>query len=330
MMSRKPDLSPVSRRTILRGGAAVAAGTLLSTAGISTQAQQRPPNIDMHMHARTSNTPLPDGRPLPRPCIPQPCSSAPAVFTEGAILRGTLEVMERHNIVLGVVSGAREDVDSWVQAAPGRFLPSTGIFEGILTGLALRDLDEMRREFTSGRFKAMGEIGTQYRGLAPNDSRFEPFFALAEELDLPTWVHALGLGAPVPDFRSAQGHPLLLEDVVIRHPKLRLYFENAGYPFLDEAVALMTQYGQVYADLSTITWIIPQSAFDRYARALVEAGLATRLMFGSDAGEFPEAIGIGIERIESATYLTAAQKRDILYNNAARFLRLDANGRLPQ
>jgi len=51
------------------------------------------------------------------------------------------------------------------------------------------------------------------------------------------------------------------------------------------------------------------------------------LMFGSDLTEWPEAIGLGIERIQSATYLTNEQKRDIFYNNAARFLRLDANGR---
>jgi predicted TIM-barrel fold metal-dependent hydrolase len=320
----------MNRRNVLRGAAAVAAGTLLATAGLSAQAQQRQPIIDMHMHARMNNTRLADGTAMPRPCIPLPCTGQPAVFTgEGAILRGTLEAMERYNIVLGVLSGAPADVDHWVQAAPGRFLPSTGIFEGILTGSILRNIEELRREFTSGRFKAMGEIGTQYRGLAPNDARFAPFFALAEDLDLPTWVHTLGLGAPVPDFRSSQGRPLLLEEVVIRHPKLRLYFENAGYPFLDEAIALMTQYAQVYADLSTITWLVPQSAFDRYVRALVEAGLATRLMFGSDGAEFPEAIGLGIERIESAAYLTAEQKRDIFYNNAARFLRLDANGKLP-
>jgi predicted TIM-barrel fold metal-dependent hydrolase len=37
-------------------------------------------------------------------------------------------------------------------------------------------------------------------------------------------------------------------------------------------------------------------------------------------------IGNGIEAIETADFLTQAQKRDILYNNAARFLRLDAKG----
>ena len=57
--------------------------------------------------------------------------------------------------------------------------------------------------------------------------------------------------------------------------------------------------------------------------ALVRAGLGNRLMFGSDQMRWPEKIDEAIEAIEEADYLTAEQKRDILYNNAARFLRLE-------
>jgi len=52
-------------------------------------------------------------------------------------------------------------------------------------------------------------------------------------------------------------------------------------------------------------------------------------MFGSDQLLYPEVIEHAIESIESAAFLTAGQKRDILYNNAARFLRLDASTQLP-
>ena len=46
-------------------------------------------------------------------------------------------------------------------------------------------------------------------------------------------------------------------------------------------------------------------------------------MFGSDVGGGrPEVIGESIEAIESIPFLTQVQKRDILYQNAARFLRL--------
>jgi predicted TIM-barrel fold metal-dependent hydrolase len=45
-------------------------------------------------------------------------------------------------------------------------------------------------------------------------------------------------------------------------------------------------------------------------------------MFGSDQMIWPGVIEPAIRSIEQATFLSEQQKRDILYNNAARFLRL--------
>jgi predicted TIM-barrel fold metal-dependent hydrolase len=55
----------------------------------------------------------------------------------------------------------------------------------------------------------------------------------------------------------------------------------------------------------------------------VRSGFGKRLMFGSDQQIWPEAIGMAVDGIESAKFLTEEQKRDIFYNNAVRFLRLD-------
>jgi predicted TIM-barrel fold metal-dependent hydrolase len=60
-----------------------------------------------------------------------------------------------------------------------------------------------------------------------------------------------------------------------------------------------------------------------YLEALVRAGLGQRLMFGSDQMRWPDKIGEGLAAIEEAPFLTKQLKRDILFNNAARFLRLD-------
>ncbi len=38
---------------------------------------------------------------------------------------------------------------------------------------------------------------------------------------------------------------------------------------------------------------------------------------------WPEAIGIAVEAVQSIPGITASQKRDIFYNNAVRFLRLN-------
>jgi uncharacterized protein len=73
----------------------------------------------------------------------------------------------------------------------------------------------------------------------PNDPALEPYFALAEELDVPALIHTEGIGPYLPGFRSAAGNPVLLEGVLIRHPKLRLFVENAGYPYRGEMIAMM-------------------------------------------------------------------------------------------
>ncbi len=98
--------------------------------------------------------------------------------------------------------------------------------------------------------------------------------------------------------------------------------ENAGYPFGDEMVALLYMYPNVSVDVSTITWLIPQSAFHDYLRRLVRAGFADRIMFGTDQFGYPVITSMAIEAIESASFLTAAERRGIFYDNAARFFRL--------
>jgi hypothetical protein len=227
--------------------------------------------------------------------------------------------MDRYNIVKGFLSGVDlSAVQEWTKAAPGRFIASPFILKA-----GRSDLERLRMEYASGRFSGMGEIGTQLNGVPPNDPSLEPYFKLAEELDLPTLIHTLGIGPYMPHFRSAAGSPLLLEEVLVSHPKLRLFVENAGFPYRDEMIAMMYQYPQLYADVSTISWVIPRTAFYDYLETFVRAGLGKRLMFGSDQMVWPEKIGAAVEAIEQAPFLTDEQKRDIFYNNAARFLRLE-------
>ena len=119
-------------------------------------------------------------------------------------------------------------------------------------------------------------------------------------------------------------NPLLLEEVLVRHPKLRLYIAHAGYPYLQETIAIMLLYPQVYADISIINWgTFHEDFYKFYLPRLLQAGFGKRLMFGSDQMIWPDAVGMAIKGIEKADYLTNEQKRDIFYNNAVRFLRLE-------
>ncbi len=284
-----------------------------------TYSGELPPIIDMHMHAFTKKPRIADGSPLPFPRYPKPKGRSVTWTDDEDILQLTLEAMKKYNIVLAVVSKTSlQDVYKWKDAAPESFLAGQTIMDPTTV-----DITALRREFTEGKLSIMGEIATQYGGYSPNDPLLDPIYSLAEELDVPLLIHCEGIAGPAPKFRILDGNPLLLEEVLKRHPKLRLYVENAAWPFLGETIALMYRYSQVYADLSTISWIIPRPAFHRYLKELIDANLGKRLMFGSDQMAWPETIGMAIEAIETAEFLTAEQKRDIFYNNAARFLKLE-------
>ena len=75
-------------------------------------------------------------------------------------------------------------------------------------------------------------------------------------------------------------------------------------------------------DIAVINWALPRQEFHRYLQRIVEAGFGKRVMFGSDQMVWPDAIDIAIDAVASAEFLSDDQKRDIFYNNAARFLRL--------
>ena len=164
-------------------------------------------------------------------------------------------------------------------------------------------------------------------GKAPTDRELEPYLALAEELDIPVAIHT-GLGGPgvtytcCPDFRIHLGDPIGMEEVLVRHPDLRVYLMHAGWPNLESTKAVLYTYPQVYVDLGYYSWNLPRVEFHAYLKALVDAGFEDRIMFGSDQMRWPETIGTAIERIKALDYLTDREKAGILYDNAARFLRL--------
>ncbi|MFV8837789.1 amidohydrolase family protein [Salinimicrobium soli] len=275
------------------------------------------PIIDMHMHTGLFIK-VPEG--MPAICRPEPCEGkGGAIVNQAELLKKTLEIMDRYNVQKGFLSGADwKEVQDWKNAAPDRFIASPFILDpkGV-------DLEKLKAAYEQEQFEGLGEIATQLSGIKPNDPSLEPFFQLAEERNLPVLIHTLGIGPEMPTFRSSAGNPLLLEDVLVKHPKLRLFVENAGFPFTEEMIAMMYQYPQLYVDVSTITWVIPREAFYDHFEALIKAGLEKRIMFGSDQMVWPDKIGAAVEAIDQAPFLNYEQKEDIFYNNAARFLRLN-------
>lgn len=99
---------------------------------------------------------------------------------------------------------------------------------------------------------------------------------------------------------------------------------HAGFPMGDDLLALLYNHPQVYVDTGVIDYTQPPAIFYAYLKKIVDAGFSKRILYGSDQMIWPGTIERSLRVIEDDPDLTAAQKRDILYNNAARFLRLAA------
>jgi len=293
------------------------------------KASTRQPIIDVHLH------PTPWDRTKIRDT---------ADITAG--WRAAIEAMDRLNIVRAVASGTVDAIEHWRRLSPDRIIAgvlfpcdrgiaANGGRQCFPNGDSLPDLEWLRQEIAAGRIAVLGEITTQYLGLAPDDSMMQPYYALAEELDIPIAIH-LGDGPPAAAYpngpcgddpcsaryRAAAGDPLGLEPVLLRYPKLRVFAMHAGWPMLDRMLALLFQHPQVYVDVAILghAAIMPRPAFHRYLCSLVDSGFGRRVMYGTDAD--PTGFEESIEAIETAPCLTTEQKRDIFHDNAARFLRL--------
>lgn len=300
----------------------VAAGLAIPVSSSAQTTDARPPVIDVHMHA--------------------PMSPGP-VEQFAARLESTLNVMDSLNVRFVMLTGVPDVLFAWREAFDGR----VGVLPGLLFpcengrtvmwgrpcfegGEDWPDLNRLREDIEAGRVGALGEITTQFLGLGPSHPALEPYFALAEEYDLPVFIH-MGPGTPgtayaggqaaleVANYRATAGNPLLLEEALLRHPEVRVAVVHSGWPLADEMVFMLYQHPQVYAEVGLLQhseWF-PRDEYYSFLRRLVRAGFADRILFGSDA-----SLAEGIDAILEADFLTEGQKRDILCNNAARFLRL--------
>ncbi|MFQ5635122.1 MAG: amidohydrolase family protein [Gammaproteobacteria bacterium] len=287
---------------------------LLHGGSVSHAAQ---PVIDMHLHA-----------------WPYGADGPPDHPKNLEVMNETLAALERHNVVLATASGPQAFLERWGREAPGRLLlgpvlpcegglnPNWFRYRCYENGAEFPDPAWLRSQYESGAYQVMGEVFTQYAGMSYDDPRMRPYYELAQELGIPVAFHThsappLTASRCCPNFRIRFGDPMLLEEVLIRYPKLKVQVMHANplvYPML---LDLMAQYPKIYVELSPFQRILPRGKFHRLLKTFQEAGVLSRVMFGTDGDDH----GAAIEAYSSADFLSERELEGILCRNAARFLR---------
>ena len=122
------------------------------------------------------------------------------------------------------------------------------------------------------------KVGPTYQHFDPTDRSHWPFFRRCSELGIPIMWHQ-GTTFPA-NARLRWALPLLLEDVAMAFPDLRMIIAHLGHPWEEDVIALIRKTPSMYADISAVhyrPW--------RYWQAMVTAmeyGVTHKLLLASD------------------------------------------------
>ena len=117
----------------------------------------------------------------------------------------------------------------------------------------------------------------------PNDQTAYPLYEVIQELGVPAIFHTgqSGIGSGLRGsggIRLKYSNPIVLDDVAVDFPDLKIILAHPSFPWQDEALAVAARHTNVYIDLSG--WspkYFPQSLV-QYANTL----LKNKVLFGSD------------------------------------------------
>lgn len=161
------------------------------------------------------------------------------------------------------------DLAPYLEKYPKRFRGLYGINPWLMMD-GVRELEEAVKEH--------GFVGavTHVAGFAPfNDKIWYPFYAKCAELDIPVITQAGHFGEFMPE---GWAHPLLLDDVAMDFPELRIVGGHTAWPWSNEMIAVALKDPNVYISV--------EAHLPRYFEPSLVKYINTRgqdkVMWGSD------------------------------------------------
>lgn len=122
------------------------------------------------------------------------------------------------------------------------------------------------------------KLGPIYQNIHPTDKRMMEIYKFCEAWNLPIMIHQ---GTTFPRQAPLKyAPPILLEEVALQFPNLKMVIAHLGHPWIDETLVLIRKQPNVYADISALHYRPWQ-----FYGALISAkeyGVLGKLLFGSD------------------------------------------------
>jgi len=218
--------------------------------------------------------------------------------------------------VIGFTPEANDWVAAYAKEFPDRLRPF-GSVHPLVTPDCRREAERLLSKLELAGLK----VHPPHQGFAPNayvDSHrhrgLRQVYAAAERHEVPVMFHT---GTSVfPGARSRLGDPMLVDDVAVDFPDLKIILAHGGRPlWCDAAFFLARRHKNVWIDLSSIP---PKHVLRHFPRL---AEIPEKFLFGSDwPGPGVPGMGENLEGFRDLP-LPAAVRDGLLRGNAARVLR---------
>lgn len=138
-------------------------------------------------------------------------------------------------------------------------------------------LDEMERAYGDLQLRGI-KLGPNYQNFDPLGENARRMYSRAQEMKLPVLFHQ-GT-SPVRDAPIRYAHPLVMDEIAILFPELRIVMAHIGHPWQVDCLVVIRKHPNVYADISG-QFLRPWSFYNAM-RLAYEWSVFNKLLFGSD------------------------------------------------
>ncbi len=138
-------------------------------------------------------------------------------------------------------------------------------------------LDEFERCRTELDMRGI-KLGANYQNFEPLEARALAIYERAQRYGMPILFHQ-GT-SPVREAPIRLSYPLLMDEIAIRYPDLKIIMAHVGHPWQVETCVVIRKHPNVYADVSA-NFYRPFSFWEQMIKAS-EWNVLDKLLFGTD------------------------------------------------
>ena len=147
-----------------------------------------------------------------------------------------------------------------------------------------------------------------------SDKKYDPLWKKMEDSNIILWTHG-GHQDSTKGSIAKYGHPLLIDELAMRHEDLTIIIGHMGTPWFWDTYSVVLRHSNVYVDISAHYDLYNHFPWDAFTKANIE----NKILFASD---YPLIQWSMILPAVNAIPVSEGVKKKILGENAAKLLKI--------